>query len=112
MRELANLAQTQLAAWEAVAKKWVMIPSHLVTEEGHRLGRGIWQIHYLCGGLDNRRNDPPPYGPCGQSVMTIDNGYGSFHTSPGLILAAVTAHIRNVHRDIEEMVYADDKPLR
>lgn len=105
MRELANLALSQLAAWEAVAKHWVMLPTYLCTESGHREGPGVWQLHYTCGGMDNHRTESPPYGPCGQAIMTIDNGHGSFYTSPGLVLAAVTTHIRNVHRDLEGMVY-------
>jgi hypothetical protein len=107
MRELSNLALSQLAAWEAVAKKWIMLPVYLGTEDGHRLGAGVLQLHYTCGGMENHGKDTSPQGPCGQAIISIDNGFGSYHTSPGMILAAVTAHIRNVHRELEDMVYGN-----
>lgn len=107
MRPLAPLAVRQLAAWEGVAKKWILIPVYLRTEEGHRLGPDVWQLHYTCGGMEAHRNDASPYGPCGQGILMIDNGSGSFYTTAELVLAAVTAHIRNVHRDLEDMVYGN-----
>jgi hypothetical protein len=106
-RPLAQIAVRQLAAWERVARRWGLIPVYLATQEGHRDGAGTMQLHYTCGGMEHHGNDSAPYGPCGQAIFSIDNGNGPYCTCPDHILAAVTAHIRNVHRDLEDMVYGN-----
>jgi hypothetical protein len=105
LRPLAPIAKRQLAAWETVARVWVLIPVYLATQEGHRLGPEVYQLHYTCGGYPDHLDQDPPLGGCGQAIYCIDTGSGPFHTCADHILAAVTAHIRNVHRDLEEMVY-------
>ena len=105
-RPLAEIARTQLAAWETVASHWILTPVYLATQEGHRDGPGVSQLHYTCGGMKGHANDSAlPEGGCGQAIYAIDNGTGGYCTSSAIILAAVTAHIRNVHRGLEDMVY-------
>lgn len=108
-RPLAPLAVSQLSAWEQVARYWTLTPVYLATPEGHREGPEVYQLHYTCGGMGPNPEDDMPYAGvgCGQSIFCLDNGHGPYHVNAAQILAAVTAHIRNVHRDLEERVYRD-----
>lgn len=105
MKEIGGIAVAQLEAWEKVAKSWTLVPVYLGTQEGHRLGAGVFQLHYACGGMEQHESELPPTGGCGQGIITLHNGTGFLIATPETILAAVTGHIRNVHRNLEARVY-------
>lgn len=110
MGQLSAIAMSQLEAWEAVAKRWMLNPQILVTVQGHRDGPGLEQLHLTCGGYGI--SDTGPAAGCNQTIWMIHDGhdYITFHNSD--LLAATVAHIRNVHRNMEEDVYAQVPNLR
>lgn len=99
------IAQKQLEQWSFYAKRWGLRAETRETEEGHKLGKGVLQLHLVCAGYAGNYDEPVPWGPCGTSVYTIHDGgnFSVFDTET--INSLVVAHIRNVHRDIEETVY-------
>lgn len=102
-----NPQEWQLRQWRAYAQRWVMQPEMRVTTSEHSLGEGINQLHLVCAGLRYHTIDPFPWGTCGQSIWVVFDGSVFVAVDTETLEAAVVAHIRNVHRDIESVVYGN-----
>lgn len=98
MRQIAELAVQQLRKWEHYAKRW-----DLRLEMRDWQGRTQW--HFICSGYAHSETEVLPWGSCGQSILTVHDGSNGYLLSSEQILARVVAHLRNVHRDIESVVY-------
>lgn len=108
--QLNAVALAQLEAWEAVANKWILVPQVLITQMGHRLGPNIEQLHYTCGGYPH--TDYGGASGCNGSIWMLHDGSNYINCTITDVLAATVAHIRNVHRGLEDRVYAKMGPLR
>jgi hypothetical protein len=95
-REIANLAQHQLAQWESFAKRWNLIGEY--RDDG---------IHLVCAGYENHETDVSPFGPCWISIYTISVSHIFRLIKNADLLALTVAHIRNNHREIEGVVYGE-----
>lgn len=95
-RELGPLAVAQLAAWRTYALKWHYYLTRRVTPADHRIP-GVPQYHLCCA-------------VCDTSVAVLSSEGMPFLFNTALILDGVTAHLRNVHRDVEGEVYDGKDP--
>lgn len=95
-RVLAPLAVAQLAAWRGYALKWHYYLARRVTPADHRIP-GAVQYHICCAVCDTS-----------MAVLSSEDVPYLFNTE--LILDAVTAHLRNVHRNVEGDVYGGKEP--
>ena len=90
-RDLGDLAVRQLAAWEHVVREW---PVQIGMRENG-------SFHLICA-------------VCDMAVIPVIGGVGvrdmgtSYTLTHNITLAALVAHVRNVHRDIESEVYRTD----
>jgi len=96
----------QLQAWQHYSNYWLVTPEYRETEENHIAGPHIPQIHLVCAGMRNHELETGPFGPCGKSVVLVIDGSVSNVLYPSEFLSLVTAHIRQFHRDIEDVVYS------
>ena len=108
--QLDAVALAQLAAWQSVAEKWILVPQVLITPVGHRLGANVEQLHYTCGGYPH--TDYGGASGCNGSIWVLHDGSNYISATLSDQLAAIVAHIRNVHRGLEDRVYAKMGPLR
>jgi hypothetical protein len=99
------IAHGQLASWRIYARRWCLLPELRHTERGHMLGEGIEQLHLVCYGLREHCDQPMPLGPCGTSIFTLFDGGNFLQCDIETLDTLVVAHIRNVHREMEELVY-------
>ncbi len=87
MKQLAAIAQTQLSAWEHVAREW---PLQVVAREDG-------SYHLVCA-------------VCDMSLIPVIYTTGTSYTiTHNVTIAATVAHLRNVHRQIESEVYRDGR---
>lgn len=83
--DLAAIAQKQLSAWEQTARQWPVI----VTPRDDGCN------HLSCA-------------KCGMTLIPVDSATGTpYELTHEVTLAALVAHLRNVHRSIESEVYGD-----
>lgn len=84
-RAVSPVAIAQLSAWEMVAREW---PINFVPHDD------AWHAHCAV---------------CGTTITPLADYRGSgYWISIDIMLAAMVAHLRNVHRDIEGEVYKGD----
>ncbi len=79
---IGPIALAQLAAWERIADTWVMQIQTLTV-----LNRKT-EVHLTCGA-------------CDQSVKTVENDSGHYIMTIQEIRAALVAHLRNIHRELD-----------
>lgn len=82
MNELSPVAQSQLAAWEAIARDWMLVPAIRVPED-HLTPLQAY-VHLVCW-------------HCDMSVYHV----GKQSISPAVLLTVTVAHLRNVHRNLD-----------
>jgi hypothetical protein len=92
---LGGLAVAQLQAWRTYAAKWCYRLELRHTEPTHRIPV-IDQYHLVCV-------------VCEQSLMTMMSEGIPYMLNTELLLDAITAHLRNVHRDMEATVYGENE---
>jgi hypothetical protein len=81
--EINSLAVRQLAAWQKIAKDYLLVP--LIRRENGGFGeKNKDELHLACPA-------------CGVSVYAIQKQ----SVSPAIILAATVAHLRNMHRELD-----------
>lgn len=104
-RKISPVALDQLKAWLRYARQWRLFPELRTTEENHILGAGVEQLHIVCAGFKGHEEEPQPWGPCGTSIYVFFDGSTFNLFDVATVEALVVAHIRNIHRQIEEVVY-------
>ena len=81
--EIDSLAARQLAAWEEIAKPFLLVP--LIRREDADFGKqNKDELHLVCPA-------------CGVSVYAVQHQ----SVSPAILLAATVAHLRNMHRELD-----------
>jgi hypothetical protein len=98
-KQMSALAINQLEAWRKFARRWMLVPEERARGE-------ISEIHLVCHGLQYQDDTLPKTDGCGISVFQIHDGQNWRYLDLETIEALVTAHIRNVHREIEHIVYS------
>lgn len=76
-RRIGGLAVVQLALWEAIARNW---PVSLIKRETG--------THLTCR-------------LCDVSVLPVDDNHADYLLTADIMIAAIVAHLRNVHRDLD-----------
>ena len=89
MRQLSAMANAQLAAWEKVAGGWILVPKYLSKYMEPLQSQDI-ELHLVCP-------------VCDMSVFAASEQ----SITPDVLKAAVVAHLRNVHRELESRVYGE-----
>jgi hypothetical protein len=84
-RTINPVAIAQLKQWEEMALKWPVRYEYKLND-----------MHLCCA-------------TCGITVFAVEHYHKPYTASLEIYLAAMVAHLRNVHRDIEKAVYQDDK---
>lgn len=103
--QISALAHSQLEQWRIYARRWQVVTEYQVTPDNHPKGGGISQMHLVCAGLRHQFDQPMPWGPCGQTIQVIYDGDHFVMVDVETVESLIVAHIRNVHREIEEAVY-------
>jgi hypothetical protein len=103
--QISAIATKQLDQWKIYARRWVVFPEMRETDDNHALGQGIQQLHLVCAGLRDHAEQSMPFGPCGTSILCIFNGGSFLGTDVETLESFVIAHLRNVHRKMEDVVY-------
>lgn len=97
--DIAEIAAIQLKAWQMYANRWQLMPEYREREQ-----TGVNELHLICAGLKNEYPQPMPFGGCGISIFTLWDG-NFRRIDIDTIKTLIVAHLRNVHRDMEEVVY-------
>jgi len=88
MGVIGPIALAQLAAWERIADTWVMqIQTRYVAG--------------LIGGDPSKMEGHLTCGACDQTVKVIENDSGHYIMTIQEIRAALVAHLRNIHRELD-----------
>ena len=103
--KLGALAIHQLEEWRRYARRWVLIPEErTMGEDGYHVNGT--EIHLVCHGLQYAEGTTQEVGGCGQSVFQLHDGRAYRYLDLETIEGLITGHIRNVHREIEHLVYS------
>jgi hypothetical protein len=88
--QISAMANAQLAAWEKVAGVWILIPKLRSKYDFEPEDIEDYELHLVCGN-------------CDMSVYAVSEQT----VTPDVLKAAVVAHLRNVHRELEDRVYSE-----
>jgi hypothetical protein len=94
-RAVGPMALAQLQAWRTYAAKWCYRLELRHTEKTYRIP-DVDQYHLVCV-------------VCEQGFMTMMSEGIPYMLNTELVLDSLTAHLRNVHRDMEAIVYGENE---
>lgn len=107
MRQISALAHEQLEAWRKYARVWIVAPEvRHEGQNGYRINPGKPEIHLVCLGLYHPSGNYLTVTGCGQSIFQINDGENWRNFDIETLESLIVAHIRNVHREIEDAVYS------
>lgn len=101
--QFAPVADSQLEAWRFYGRRWGVA---LYMKYNESMGRDEW--HLCCAGLELTGTEQDGFGPCGQTILKAHDGANPYAITAEQILDRVVAHIRNMHRKIEPVVYSGE----